>query len=627
MQLDSYRFGPHYLRMDIFKLLNLEAPAPKQSREDILNLFSRAALVSNETERVCQLPFSDPYIDEEYIESLWRPGGKEAIKRDLGWEGIKPKQAEAVTAAKYGGCVGLLPVGGGKTWTAWQCVRAMNLENGLILVPKQSDIKGFEREVEVYERYFYGPRPGTYRLATYGKLSSKKSTGILEEWGPDGIVMDECDALRRAESARTRRFRRYMDAHPEVRLAIMSGSIWGEELEEVAYLFGYALRNGSPLPRSGEHLKAWAGCVDLRGTPTEEGLALLQQLGASVGVDVPYEEPDEIGGLSEETSEAIRAAIFTRVNSTRGIVSTTQASVGCGLDLIAEEPEVPKDVQDAIGFVMDNDETPDQEEVLVELADRARVLKELSCGFYYRWAWEKTPLGRRDDEWMLRRKVWNRCVREELKSNAQQGYDSALLVFNQIAREYEGGARQYRHLAYQGWNEVKDRYIFDGKRHPPKATVWINKWLFDWVDKWVAQQTEPVIVWYSAEACEEELAARGYTVFGAGSDIDALARSGAVKTVAASIDVCGRGKNLQAWRRGLILEPPSNGRISEQLLGRMHRPGQRADTVYYHFLQHTEVNRTAVENAREKCKRVFGLTRSPQKLLDGRYEGPWSIYR
>lgn len=621
--------------MDLFDLLGIRSTSPgqqpKKTAADILQLFANATLVTDETERVCSLPVTEPYIDHDYIESLWRPGAKEMIQRPkeqggLGWKGIKPKQAQTVSEARRGGCIGLLPVGGGKTWTAWQCIRAMGLENGLILVPKRSDVVGFEREVESYERFFYGPPKDSYRIETYSKLQIAKSTGILDEWKPDGIVMDECDALRRADSSRTKRFRRYMDSNPHVKLALMSGSIWGEKLEEVAYLFAYALRNGSPLPRAGEHLHLWSSCVDLYGTPTEEGLQLLMQLGRTVGVDVPYDEPNSIGGLSQDTTEAIWTAISTRVQCTRGVVSTTESSVDCGLEFICEEPPVPPEVQAAIDYVTESFETPNQEEILVEDDDRARVLKELSCGFYYRWAWERTPAGTRDDDWLMRRKVWNRCVREELKDNSQVGYDSALLVFNQIAREWEGGLRQTKHLAYNGWREVMDKYVYDGQRHPPKATVWVSTWLFDWVDNWVKQWSEPVIVWYSATACEEELVRRGYEVYGAGSDIDQLARSAAVRTVAASIDVCGRGKNLQAWHRGLVLQPPANGRQAEQLFGRMHRPGQAWHTVYNHILQHTEVTRTAVENARIKCKRTFGLSKSPQKLLIGKYVGPWQIY-
>lgn len=616
--------------MDLFARLGISAPetaAPKASPSDIRELFASAPLAMDETERVCRLPISEPYINHEYIASLWKPGGRAAIKRDLGWDDIKVKQAECVTAAHDGGAaVGLLPVGGGKTWTAWQCVRAMKLENALILVPKQSDILGFQREVEVYSKYFYGPQPGSYRISTYGKLSSTKSSGILDEWQPDGIIMDECDALRRAEASRTRRFRRYMDSHPDVKLAIMSGSFWGESLEECAYLLAYVLRNNSPLPRAGVQLKEWASCVDLLGTPTEEGLLLLTRLGDSLGIDVPWDEPNEIGGLAKDTAEAIGEAIYLRTYSTRGVISSTEASIDCGLDLIAEDPDVPDEVAEALKYVVDNDETPDQEEILVELDDRARVLRELSCGFYYRWAWEKTPAGVRDDDWMMRRKVWNRIVRQELKSNACVGYDSAQLVFNQVEREHTAGQRLGKHRAYEAWREVMDKYVYDGARHPPKATVWVSKWLFDWIDIWVKQQNEPVIIWYSAQACEDELRERGYEIYGAGSDIDALARSGSIRTVAASIEVCGRGKNLQAWRRGLVIEPPANGRKMEQLLGRKHRPGQKSACVYYHFLQHTDANVSAVNNARVKCERVFRLSKAPQKLLTGNYVGAWHIY-
>ena len=51
------------------------------------------------------------------------------------------------------------------------------------------------------------------------------------------------------------------------------------------------------------------------------------------------------------------------------------------------------------------------------------------------------------------------------------------------------------------------------------------------------------------------------------------------RTVVASIKAHGTGRNLQAFCRNLVANPPSDGATWEQLLGRTHRQGQEADEV------------------------------------------------
>ena len=87
------------------------------------------------------------------------------------------------------------------------------------------------------------------------------------------------------------------------------------------------------------------------------------------------------------------------------------------------------------------------------------------------------------------------------------------------------------------------------------------------------------------------------------------------ETCAASYNVHGTGKNLQAWRNQLLLDPPSSGQAWEQLLGRTHRQGQTADEVLFHYYDHTDEFRNAIVTAKASAAYIQETTQTPQRLL------------
>tara|TARA_Y100001973_G_scaffold100394_1_gene161425 strand:- start:907 stop:1311 length:405 start_codon:yes stop_codon:yes gene_type:complete len=122
---------------------------------------------------------------------------------------------------------------------------------------------------------------------------------------------------------------------------------------------------------------------------------------------------------------------------------------------------------------------------------------------------------------------------------------------------------------------------------------------------------DPVLIWYQSDAIATELAARGLDTFGSGTDLESIKP----RTVAASIAVHGTGSNLQQWSRAIVIEPPSSGDAWEQLLGRLHRPGQTADDVVFYVYQHTDAFSGAMRSAVERSGFIEATTGNPQKLL------------
>ena len=227
------------------------------------------------------------------------------------------------------------------------------------------------------------------------------------------------------------------------------------------------------------------------------------------------------------------------------------------------------------------------------------------------------PDGKVDTEWLEARAAWHKEIREVLKRSLK-GLDSPLLVTRAV---HEG---KFRSEAYAGWCAVKDRY----DPVPPRESVWLSEFVVDAAHAWIEKnvtKTEPIIAWYAWQELGEKLAARGgYPFFGGGPNASKdLAVVDVKKTpvIVASIKAHGTGKNLQAFSRNLILNPPSAGAEWEQLLARTHRPGQEADEVSAYVLLHTAETEGALSTALSDARYIQDSSGQKQKLTYARRVG------
>jgi hypothetical protein len=173
--------------------------------------------------------------------------------------------------------------------------------------------------------------------------------------------------------------------------------------------------------------------------------------------------------------------------------------------------------------------------------------------------------------------------------------------------------------AWQDWAAQKH------KPEPPVEPVWLDDTLplFTLVSLANAalageEDALPYIIWYEHHAVGDLLQAKGIPTFGAGRDAEVAneTQRPKVRTIALSIWAHSTGKNLQAWSRAVVLCPPSAGDRWEQMIGRLHRPGQQADEVRFAVNASSDWYRDALVSAVQQARYVNHTAGSKQRILD-----------
>ena len=470
---------------------------------------------------------------------------------------------------------------------------AMDSERAVLLVPPQLRDQ-LAREIdEVYGKHFNLPLERIVRVVAYSELSLAKNSELLDELEPDLIVADECHLLRRPQSARTKRFTRYMRENPQCRLVALSGTVTTRSILEYAHLLELCLRKNSLLPNGYRELQDWSGALDV--TP-----AKLMAPGALMKFC--------------EGNETARQGYRRRLVETQGVVATAENELGTSLYIKAVRTIVPNDVAEALNVASQT--WAYEEEEFSSPLELARFLRQVACGFYYRWVW---PDGEPDYDWLEARKEWKKAVREKIKLN-QPGLDSELLCANAAERwrektyegkEFRAGTKFFECPEWVTWKEFKTRF----NPTPPTEAVWISDFLVKdtirRVESYLSKKRK-CIVWYQHKVLGEAIAeASGWAHFGAGTDASASKE----KVIIASIDTQGTGKNLQHYDTNIITSLPPNGKTFEQLAGRTHRPGQLADEVIVDYFAHTGVLEAAMEAVIADAKYIQETTGQKQKVL------------
>lgn len=551
--------------------------------------------VTNSVEfmRIQALPrrhLSFHYGIKEGVEGV--PDVTPLFRKEGGTMSFRPIQSAAlVEAAKANGLFAPMSVGAGKTLVTLALPEAVNSEKAVLLVPPRLK-KQLGYEIEKYSEHFHLP-VDRITIISYSELSSAKKQTILEDNAPDLIICDEAHNLRHRTSARTKRFLRFSREHVGCRFVFLSGTMTTRSITDYAHLIELALRKNSPIPAGYREVQDWAGAIDVKPKY----------------IMLP-------GILTElcEPKEDVRDGYRRRMIETQGVVATQKEELGTSLVVQRLDVDIPYEVRRHIASTRMFWSLAGEE--FESALTYHKALRQLACGFYYRWVW---PNGEKDYGWLGARSAWHKEVRQRLKLS-RKGMDSPLLLTNAAKRYWDWVAEgsqgsppdnSWDSEAWPAWEIQKPKW----NPTPPTETVWIDKFMvyraIEWAEKQKKQKT-PAIIWYEHNCLGEEISRiGGFPHYGAGKDSSQANEP----VIVCSMRSQGVGMNLQHYSRNLFTSMPPNGAIFEQVAGRTHRMGQEADEVQIDWYGHTNETCESFQKAKEDAQYIQDSFGQPQKAV------------
>lgn len=561
---------------------------------------------------------------------------------------LMPVQAWSLyEIATMQGLLGSVSVGGGKTVIDLLAALAMPHCRLAVLLCPPGLVEQLIRDFRLVGQHFWMPHivchgridfatdsrwdcvpkdAPTLHVFPYSLLSQPAQAVWLETMKPDAIFADEVHSLGDLNSARTKRLLRYFREQPSTRFAGWTGSLTDDSISEYAHLAAMALRFASPVPLDPEVVKEWGRALDAGNWTANPGaLAQLCQ---------PHEH--------------VRDGFRRRLQESAGFVHTTGASSDAKLTIVERQVEVPASVAEVIATVRATWVRPDYlayggspaegGEELVDQFALGRCLRELACGFFYRWKFPRGEPVTLIMEWLDKRRKWNRELREQLKLGIRH-MDSPLLCARAAARAYgeqtvtivnEYGVEETRAVepdpslpvwpaqSWPAWRDIRDQV------KPVSVAVRFNDFLVRDAATWA--QEHRGIVWYDKRefgAWVAELS--GLPLYGGGPNGGGLlGENGQIvekgdRSIILSIKAHGTGRDgLQfLFNDQLFANPQSSAVGWEQTIGRLNRMHQRQPEVFGCVYMHTPELRRFVSKALQRAQYVMGTLGASQKLLDG----------
>jgi hypothetical protein len=441
-------------------------------------------------------------------------------------------------------------------------------------------------------------RPGCY-LMPYSLLSTRDTDYLLEVIKPEVVICDEAHKVKNTRAARTKRLVRYINEyHPQ--LLVLSGTITSRGVGDYHHLIRIALGENCPLPRNPMQASEWGQVVDSQVDFV--GWREMQPLRPLIGwarQSFPKEQFDE-------TVAGYRKAYKYRLTTAPGVVSTGDDEVGSSI-LISNRPVPAPEKADGFALLEDLIEqvendfvTPNGDEI-----DHAihtfKWLYELSAGFYNELVWpepedlahkRRMPLDMARERLELAqehhevKQEYARELRAFLGGNPPSGMDTPMLVGLEISRN---GGRRVGSVLADLWKEIRDRE-FEGMPERESRVVRVCDYKIQQAVRWAQSLPKDTggIIW-----CHHKEVARWALEALREADVRCLdcpaGEAGGEKLMdpknkdlvcVASMPAHGTGKNLQHFHEALFLQWPRPAKEAQQVIGRQHRKGQKADTVH-----------------------------------------------
>jgi hypothetical protein len=535
----------------------------------------------------------------------------EALRTPQGTMSLFPHQALALYELGRHRCAfgGALGVGSGKTLISLLAARVLRAKRPLLLVPGELKRKT-EAEMATLARHWQIP-VASIRIMSYERLSLAHAGPELDAMAPDLFVFDEAHMIKTWDAGRVKKLRRHHAARREAAanggapLPVclpLTGTMTGKELAEIQHLAEWALGPMSFLPIRDDDpesyrdtLASWGESLDMGDNPRHPGALLA--IGKSAGIEaMPGEDP----------ISTARRGLAERIRLTPGVIVAHCDEIDASILTSAKVVQTPPDMAGHWERLRSKWERPDGK-MLVDSLEIGRLYQQLSVGLYYRWI-EDGP-----DDWMTARKAWGQRLRRTLDHS--QRLDTPHQV--EDLAEAEGWDE------WATWKAARDLPRENGRKFEPETEpVWLSDHYLELAEKWAKKF--PGVVWapLNIRAVGQRLLERGkigryFADGGACVETGQLVMDCRDRNAICSAKACSTGHNLQHWHRSLVLYPPSSCTWWQQgALGRFHRPGQTADTVYCDVLLACTEARKSLSSALDGARRADELG-NRQKLLVG----------
>lgn len=517
-----------------------------------------------ELKRVLALPERDPDKVGELIAAPLTA----RLKTPQGTMALWPKQALALAeAADYEGAMVLLPVGEGKTLITYLLPAVLNAQLESVLIVRAALLQKTANDFLTLKKHWNAK--SAHRIVTYETVS--RDPDILNRLKPKLIIADECHKLKDPKAACTKRVYRYMKENPETTFVGLSGTVAQRSFKDYWHLMQWALPKGlQPLPYGFKEMETWTEALDSK-MKVRRGLGALTVWGD----DVP----------------TVRKAYGEKLRKTPGIVTIQNPKVRASLTIELVELKIPA-IEEALKEMRRTWATPGGEE-FCEAVDLWRHAREIANGFYYKWDPEPPK------EWLEARSEFMKFVRGKLQGSRK--LDTMAQVCDAYADAFE----------VLEWKEIAPSFKLRTVAVPLEGQTALRDYVASW------QSFNEGLVWVEHRAAGEWLHSQTpYPYFSKGGNsenpwfhIDEYKKPAIV-----SVKAIGEGFNLQRYSKNLVLNCLPLGSAWEQMIGRTHRQGQKADNVHVEVLITAEEQRAGFWQAVKDAHYVQDTTGQRQKL-------------
>ncbi len=651
-------------------------PSPLTLPQDTPPSIGNDPFAWAEISRITALPVVRPMDDNTYEEfnrlHVQGQAFENGFRLDRG-------QAEGLAAYEiYGSCFAKLPVGSGKTLLGLSVANAAyrkGLTRMLLFCPPEVltqltlvDIPWARSRIEIsYPIHVLGGKPKEYRTAycksgrkglyilPYSYLSTTDTSENLKALAPHIVIADEAHRLSRHGAARTRRFmamlKNLFDAGNPAELVIMSGTITSKSIKDYYHLIKWCLHEKCPLPLSDRMAGDWAQLIDAQAASPDSTVILTPSSSAPIIPVVEWARkhfPQMEGGFPADVY-GFRRAYQCRFSSAPGVVSAEGSGIGTSLvvqNTPVKDHKAHRDwakLQELMEKVEDMWLTPNGDEIDFGI-HKWKWLNELSAGFYNELTWPTA------DVYAARKKIdlqfaqeillkadihhqagqaYAKILRTWLEKKSKPGCDTPFLCGQSMVRF---GDKEVGPEMYTAWKEWKD-LDFDGRPDRDSRAVRVCDYKIAQAVRW-AQETLKEgaggIIWvhhqeigtWLCDAMREAglLNHMLHAPAGEMSNTSILDHKNKDRIVVASIAAHGTGKNLQHFSHMNVVQWPRDARVSEQLIGRLHRRGQEADELVVQTNHTTRFDMLNFAACLNDSLYIHQTTGDKQKLIYASYD-------